>query len=508
MDRDAPRPLGELFRAVSGVRVPAPVASLRVRRLVADAREVEPGDLFVALRGHRTDGHEHAGEAVRRGAVAVVAERDPGIGGERPVLRVPDTRRALAELAAAWYGQPARRLSLVGITGSFGKTGTLNMLDAILGRAGIRAGIIGSDFLGLRLPGEPREPQLLTTPDPLALHRALARIAERGGQICAMEVTSQGLVQGRVHGLEFAVGIFTCIAPLEHADYHGSFRRYVEAKARFLEHVRPGAPLVYPLGERVVGALVETGDATPVPCGVGSGACVRIRRRRFGPERIRMVLEVARPLPRADGGAVEPVCVPIELRLLGRMNARNAALAAVAGLCLGASPAAVREGLAAVRPPPRRLHYEWRGSFNLLDDTATHPEALCVLFEVIAGLRRRRLHLVAAIRGGRGAELNRRYGETIAIWSRKLTMHTLVATSSDEAVDAADRVAAAEREAFLAELRRAAVDPVHHDRLDDAIRHALGRVGDGDLLVLLGTQGMHPGAELVRRWTEGEDRAR
>ncbi|HEX7120671.1 MAG TPA: Mur ligase family protein [Longimicrobiales bacterium] len=505
---DSPRPLAPLLDAVTGVRVPDAAASLRVRRIVADARQVEPGDLFVALRGHRTDGHRYVGDAVRRGAVAVVVERDVDTAMGRPVLRVPDTRRALAELAAAWYDRPARRLSLVGITGSFGKTGTLNMLHAILERAGIVAGAIGSDFLGLRLPGERNEQQQLTTPDPLDLHEALSRVVDHGGRVCAMEVTSQGLVQRRIHGLEFAVGIFTCIAPLEHADYHGSFRRYVEAKARFVEHLRPGAPLVYPRGERVVGALVAGCRAAPVPCGLGPGAGVRIRRRRRGPAGTRMLLEVARPLPRVDGGEVGPVTVPIELRLLGRSNARNAALAAVAGLCLGAAPEAVREALAAVRPPPRRLHYERRGRFALLDDTATHPEALCVLFEVVAGLRRRRLHVVAAIRGARGVELNRRYGETIAIWSRTLKIRTLVATSSREAVEPADGVAPEEREAFLDELRRAGVDAVHRERLDDALRHALDRVRDGDLLVLLGTQGMHPGAELVRRWTEGEDRAR
>jgi len=216
-----------------------------------------------------------------------------------------------------------------------------------------------------------------------------------------------------------------------------------------------------------------------------------------------MLLEVVRPIPTVDGGTVGPVRVPIELGLLGRSNARNAALAAVAGLSLGAEPDAVREGLATVRPPPRRLAFQRCGGFGLLDDTATHPDALCVLFEVVAGLRRGRVHLVAAIRGGRGAEINRRYGETIAIWSRKLKLDSLVATSSSEAVDAPDRVADAERDAFLSALRRAGTEPAHHERLDDALRHALDRVRDHDLLVLLGTQGMHSGATLVRRWTEG-----
>ncbi len=497
------RPVAPLLRGLTGVEAPAGAGEVRARRIVFDAREVEPGDLFVALRGRRTDGHLFVGEAVRRGAAAVVVEHGAAVDAAAPAFRVPDTRRALAELAAAWYGWPGRRLRLVGITGSFGKTGTLNMLDAILGRAGVCAGIIGSDFLGMRLPGEPHEPQQLTTPDPLALHDALARVAAAGCTVCAMEVTSQGLVQDRIHGLDFALGVFTCIAPLEHGDYHGSFRRYVEAKSRFLDHVRPDGVVVYPRDERIVGRLVEASPVTGVACGPGRGASVRVRRRRHGARGCSILLDVARPIPTVDGGTVPPGRIPIGLGLLGRSNARNAALAAVAGLCLGASPEQVREGLAAVRPPPRRLQYERCGRFALLDDTATHPDALCVLFDVVAGLRRNRVHLVAAIRGGRGVELNRRYGETIAIWSRRLRFDSLTATSSREAVDAANRVADDEREAFLDALRVGGVDVVHHDRLDDAIRHTLDRISDRDLLVLIGTQGMHGGAELVRRWAEG-----
>lgn len=501
MSHERHKPLGRLLRTIRAVSAPNAAPGLQVRRVVADARNVEPGDLFVAVRGHHTDGHYFVGEAVDRGAVAVVTERDPGPGTDVPVIRVPDTRRALAELGAAWYDHPARRLWLVGITGSFGKTGTLNMLQVILHRAGLRAGAIGSDFIGVRLPGEPQQPTLLTTPDPLELHETFARMVDHGEQGCVMEVTSQGLVQERVHGLQFALGIFTCIAPLEHADAHGSFRSYVEAKARFFEHIAPGAPLVYPAGERVVRTLIEGLDLAPVQCGVAPSAAVRIRRCKLESGRTRMVIDVARPLPAVDGGHIDPVTIPVEMRLLGRTNARNAALAAAAALCLGATPDAIREGLAAVRPPTRRLQLERRGRFHLLDDTATHPESLSVLFEVVGGIRHRRLHLVAAIRGGRGPELNRRYGETLAIWARKRPVHHLIVTSSHEAVEGDDQVEPAERGAFMRELRGAGVEHVHRDRLEDAIRLALDRISDDDLLVLLGTQGMHAGAELVRRWT-------
>lgn len=503
MSDGSPKPLAHLLQSVTVESVPSDAGSQRVQRIVADARQVQPGDLFVAVRGHKTDGHYFVGEAVDRGAIAVVAERDPEFGADVPVIRVADTRRALAELAAAWHDHPARRLWMVGITGSFGKTGTLSMLQMILHHAGLLTGAIGSDVIGVRLPGLLHEPALLTTPDPLDLHEALARIAGHGGRICIMEVTSHGLVQERVHGLEFALGIFTCITPLEHSQDHGSFRSYAEAKARFFEHIVPGAPIVYPTNEPVVRRLIEGLDLTKLGCGARPDAGIRIRRCSLEPGRTRMILEVTRPLPVVRGGTVEPVTIPVELRLLGRMNARNAALAAAAGLCLGASPEAVREGLAAVQAPPRRLRLEDRGRFQLLDDTATHPDSLGVLFEVVATIPYRRLHLVTAIRGGRGPTLNRHYGQTLAIWARQQPVHVLIVSSSEEAVGETDRVTLAEREEFLGELRRAGVAYLHRDRLDEAIHLALEDVGAGDLLVLIGTQGMHTGAELVRRSTPG-----
>jgi len=501
MRSDRPRPLAELLAGLpfgeAGHSGPSPV----IHRVVADSRLVQPGDLFVAVPGHQQDGHEFADEAVRRGAVAIVAEQDAQVRQGVPVIRVADSRRALAELAARWFEHPAERLRLVGITGSFGKSGTLHMLRAILERAGIAAGSLGSDFIGLDIPGQPNRPLDHTTPDALELHRALARVADSGAGVCALEVSSQGLVQDRVHGLAFDLGIVTTIVPLEHSEYHETFRSYVAAKELFLCQLRPRAPVIYPAGERVVDALVRRHDVTPVSCQAAAGSdaavCYHGLDLRLG--RTRLVVEVRRPLPLGEGGTVGPLTLPLELRLPGRGNAGNAVLAAVAGLCLGADPEAVREALADLRPGVRRLELTRLGGFQMLDDTATHPESLNVLFEIVRGIPHRRLHLVTAIRGGRHVELNRRYGEAIGIWSKHCPIHGVTATSSSDAVDEADRVDPAERDAFLAALRKAGLPYQLQETLDGAVRAALEQVGEGDLLVLLGAQGMHGGADLVRQ---------
>src|SRR5690606_5140809 len=222
------------------------------------------------------DGHRFLADAVARGALAAVVEAGSEVPAGVPALMVADTRVALAELGAAWYGRPADRLALVGITGTIGKTSVLSILAVILDRAGIPAGTIGS--LGIRF-GDTVRATRLTTPDALTLHSALAHMLAGGARLAAMEVTSHALVQQRVHGLRFGLGVFTNLTLLEHLEYHGSFRRYVEAKLRYFDHLERGAPLVYTAGDRLVHALVrDRRGARPVGCGPGGTVSVRAER--------------------------------------------------------------------------------------------------------------------------------------------------------------------------------------------------------------------------------------
>lgn len=492
VDREA-RPLTMLLRAVPDARVPAATDGIRVTGVSTDAGRVEPGQLFVAVPGVETDGHAFVEEAVRRGAAAVLTER-PVDAGEAPVVRVGSTRRALAHVAAAWFGRPGDRLRLVGITGSLGKTSILMMLESIF--ADDRLGILGS--LGARL-GERRERTRLTTPDAWELHRILAWMAEAGAERVAMEVTSHALEQERAHGLAYELGVFTNLVPLEHAEYHGSFRRYVDAKVAFFDHLDPDAPVVYGAGNPAVSAVVRSTVVRGVGCGAGSHADVRVRPRSRGADGTRIAVETRRPLPAVGGGSIGPVRFEVDTTLLGRSNVTNAGIAAAAALCLGAPVERVRRGLRAFRSPRRRMEIVHHGRFTALDDTVGHPDSITAVFEVASRLDHRRLHAVYAVRGGRGAEINRRDAEAVAIWARRLGIAGLVVTAAAEATDEANRVEPPERRAFIEPLQRTGIEHRYRERLDDAIGVALAGVGRGDLLLLLGAQGMNTGAETLRR---------
>lgn len=485
--------LTELFRCIPDAHVPDAARQLAVRAVQSDSREVAPGDLFVAVRGEEDDGRTHAAEAVAGGAIAVVA--DAPVDVRVPVVLVPDARVALAGLAAESVGRPADRLHLVGITGTVGKTSVLAMLRGILDEAGIAAGTIGS--LGIHYD-DSSDDTPNTTPGALQLQQALAGMVAAGTRVMAMEVTSHALTQGRVHGLTFELGVFTNLAMLEHLEYHGSFRAYVQAKRQFLDYLKHDAPLIYAAGDRAVAQLVRRHRGPRIACGGGGGA-VTVRREQLRLTGTRILLRVRRPLPRLAAAPLPPVAIPIRLQALGRPNTSNATLAAVAGLCIGAEPDAVRAGLERFRPPRRRLQVIYDAGPIVIDDTVGHPDSITAVFEVAERVPFDHLHIVFCIRGQRGATINERDAEALVIWSRRVPIESLIATSASDSADERNRVEPDERSAFLRVLQRAGIPCTHHDRLGDAIAEGIHAAAPGDLVLLLGAQGMDAGAELARR---------
>jgi UDP-N-acetylmuramoyl-L-alanyl-D-glutamate--2,6-diaminopimelate ligase len=219
--------LSELIAAIPGARVQT-FGDPEIRRVVHDSRIVEEGDLFVAVRGLSSDGHRFVGKALERGARAIVVEDASGIGEGTPLAIVPDSRSALARLAARFYGEPTRSLSLAGVTGTNGKTTTTFLVEAISETAGHKTGVIGT--VGYRFAGHTR-PAPHTTPDPVALQSLFADMRAEGVEVVAMEISSHAIEQRRVDGCDVRVAAFTNLTQ-DHLDYHGTMEAYFAAKKR------------------------------------------------------------------------------------------------------------------------------------------------------------------------------------------------------------------------------------------------------------------------------------
>ncbi|MHB8153613.1 MAG: Mur ligase family protein, partial [Bacillati bacterium] len=209
--------LAALLAGIDGVQLSGD-AGVPITSLAIDSREVQPGALFIALRGEHSDGHDYLEQAVRRGASALVVEARAQVPGvdQVAIARVPSTLAAVSRIAAAFYGEPSRSLDVVGVTGTNGKTTTTILLAAILGAAGRPCGIIGT--IGAHLGTRTWE---LANTTPLApqLHSLLAEMREGGARNVAMEVSSHALALGRVEDVAFAVAAFTNLTR-DHLDFH------------------------------------------------------------------------------------------------------------------------------------------------------------------------------------------------------------------------------------------------------------------------------------------------
>ena len=348
--------LAQLLQALPAADVghlsPAVLAS-EVALVTSDSRQVLPGSLFVAVAGAKTDGRQFIPEAIARGCLAVVVE-GPGDFDAWPIplIQVDDCRAAIGELAAAWYGFPAKGMQLIGITGTNGKTTCSWLIESMLIGAGYRTGVIGTvnyryhdgqDFHIL-------QDAPLTTPDPLTLQGVFRTMAEAGVTHVIMEVSSHALDQQRLGRTCFTVALFTNLSR-DHLDYHRTMDEYFAAKSRlFKHHLQPDGTAVVVMRPELDGVdwgaaicRAVTDQTRKICCGLGPECEARASEVVQTVEGLRCRLELA-------GRSI-----PLSSHLAGGYNLQNLLAAAGVGMALGLSDKQISEGLAMVQNIPGRL---------------------------------------------------------------------------------------------------------------------------------------------------------
>jgi UDP-N-acetylmuramoyl-L-alanyl-D-glutamate--2,6-diaminopimelate ligase len=405
-----PRPLAGLLERLDGEGllarpVEAWTAQQPVLGVTEDSREAAGGRLFVAVRGFHADGHDFALRAEAAGAGAAIVEHVvPGLG--IPQIAVADTRRALAVAAGWWYGDPSRRLGVVGVTGTDGKTTTSFLAAAALEACGLRAGLIGT--VETRLGGlSERHEAHVTTPSAPELQATLAAMVEAGDDAAVVETTSHALELGRVLGVAYDAAVFTNLTH-EHLELHGTFDRYREAKARLFAALAPGPSNP---GKRVGGrpwpksAVVNADDpnrgwferaatdagAAVIRYGWSRDAEVRATAADEDATRLRITY-------RAPSGPAE-----LDLRLAGKFNVHNALAVVALGEALGLPPVGVRDGLASVPGVPGRMERIALGQpFSVIVDYAHSPASLQGVLEILAPVARQAAGGLIAVFGSAG----------------------------------------------------------------------------------------------------------
>ena len=430
----------------------------RVRGLTADSRAIGAGDLYVAVRGSQTDGHRFVGSAAERGAAAAIVEVRQQISIPQIVVR--DGRRAALAAGRAWYRYPGDDLTLLGVTGTNGKTTTTGLLRHLFNGGG-SAGSIGTlgafDGRGDEILSTAGS---LTTPGPIDLQATLAAMRDRGVTHVAMEASSHALDQGRLDGLTFAAGVFTNLTR-DHLDYHGTMEQYLAAKLRLSSHLALDGIEVVNLDDPIWREMPERGGRVtfgthPAADLAASGVALDARGSRF----------------RLSGRWGE---ADAALPLLGDFNVSNALAAAACALGLGHRLADVVARLAQSPQVPGRMERIAESPCVVLRDYAHTPDALERALDSLRPLTRGRLIVVFGCGGDRDR-------------GKRPLMGRIAAERADLSIVTSDNPRTEDPDAIIAEIEAGMGDAPRVSIADrrQAIHHALEGARADDTLLLAG----------------------
>lgn len=459
----------------------AAITDPEIQAVAYDSRRVEPGSLFVAVPGLQVDGHSYLEEAVKRGAVAAVVQSDRmpdwtsfADAHRIPVIAVRDGRRALSDLASAFYDHPARKLRMIGVTGTDGKTTTCHMIAAILARAGYRAGSVTT--VDIRLGGEswPNESHL-TTPEAPELQGLLARMVEEGSQYGVIETSSHALALQRVAGCEYDVAVVTNVTR-DHLDFHGTPERYLAAKGLLLRllssAVAKGIPKVRVLNadDASFGPLRSLGREPLLSYGVNQAATIIGRNIQERPAGVWFTAVL-------PGNQVD-----VQLQLPGRYNVYNALAALAVAVSQGIDLATAKEGLEGLAAVPGRMEpVSGDVPFRVWVDFAHTPAGLEAALSQVRGATTGKVLVVFGCPGRRDAGKRPLMGE---IAGRMADFCVL--TSDDPRDEPTEAIMEEIEVGVMATGRREGRDYVKVGDRREAIALALSRALPGDAVLLAG----------------------
>jgi len=453
------------------------LSDLTVHKVTADSRRVIPGSLFVACKGDNVDGHEYIDEALANGAVAIVGEKALS-GYEVPYIRVDNSRQALAHLAAAYFDHPARKMTMIGITGTDGKTTTANLLYLILQTAGIKAGlistvnaVIGDTVLDTGFH--------VTTPEAPEVQEYLARMVEAGITHAVLETTSHGWAQFRVDACEFDIGIITNITH-EHLDHHVSFEKYRDAKARLFTSLsetyekKMGNIKLAVLNQDDLSYdyLEEICKVKTITYSIQGNADILAENITFKDDGLNF-----------DITTFNKSRTRIESNLVGAFNISNCLAAYAAGVIgLGISPVIAARGIAAMKGVPGRMErIEMGQQFTVIVDFAHTPNALKAALKTAREMTKGRIITVFGSAGLRDREKRRLMAETSI-----LLADISIFTAEDPRTESLDKILDEMADGAKSQKGKLGMNYWCIPDRGDAIRQGIMMAKPGDLIICCG----------------------
>ena len=372
-----------LSQLLSGVALVRPLEKdVEIEQITFDSRKVKPGTAFCCIPGLKADGHDYARTAVEQGAAALIVQRPMDL--DVPQALVADTRAALPLLAANYYGRPASRMHMFGVTGTNGKTTTTYMLKTVLESAGEKAGLLGTVAL---MAGEEVMGSSMTTPEPVQLHSTLALFLEKGCTSVAMEVSSHALAQHRVDGIKYDVAVFTNLTQ-DHLDYHGTMEAYAAEKKKLFSMAKIG---VFNADDAHTPYMIEGSSCQALTFGIDNQADIMAKEIELGAEGVHYTLVT----PIGNGR--------IELNIPGLFSVYNSLACAAACYGFGLSLSQIVDGLHKVHTVPGRIEVIPTPTtpYTVILDYAHTPDGLDNILAAVRGFARGRVITVFGCGGDR-----------------------------------------------------------------------------------------------------------
>jgi len=447
------------IRAISGIK------NLEIRGITEDSRRVQPGCLFAAVAGSNLDGHRFIGDALRRGAVAILSEGEAVSNTDVTWIQVNDSRLAFSKVAANFYAHPSSKMTVVGITGTNGKTTVSYLVKNILEASGRPCGIIGTVeycYQGQTVAA------VRTTPDAQTLQELLRKMRDGGTEAVAMEVSSHSLDQRRVDGVDFDVGIFTNLTQ-DHLDYHRTMEQYLEAKQRLFTRLlsgESGAIGVINVDDDAGCDIVGKVNFRCLTYGINNAADVKAEKLELYRDKSLFTVSFANAQLR------------IKAQLLGRHNVYNCLAAIACGFGLGIDPKIIKSAVEDVTCIPGRMErIDNSRGLHVFVDYAHTDDALSNVLKTLREITNRKIFVVFGCGGDRDHD-------------KRPKMGRVASQMADFSIVTSDNPRSEDPEAIVAEVVRGFNGEAENYLVEidrrEAIRQAIDKAEPGDTVLIAG----------------------
>ncbi|WP_066289403.1 UDP-N-acetylmuramoyl-L-alanyl-D-glutamate--2,6-diaminopimelate ligase [Bacillus sp. FJAT-29937] len=429
-----------------------------------DSRKVEKGSLFICIKGFTVDGHDFASSAVKKGAAAIISEKEMNLS--IPVIVVRNTRRAMSLLADSFFKQPSKKLHLIGITGTNGKTTTSHLIEKILSDYGRKTGLIGTMYTKI---GNKISEVKNTTPDALTLQRIFKQMADAGVQSTVMEVSSHALDEGRVHGCDFDIAVFTNLTQ-DHLDYHKTMDEYRNAKGLLFAQLgsafryNPPKYAVLNNDDSVTNHYIKATSAHVLTYGIDQPAdlrAVNIQMTAFGTS-----FELHSPF-----GAYQ-----ISMQLVGKFSVYNVLAAIGAGIASGIPMKPIIQSIEEVKGVSGRFETVDAGQkFTVIVDYAHTPDSLENVLKTISQIAAKRIFVIVGCGGDRDR-------------SKRPLMASIACQYGTNAIFTSDNPRSEDPQVILADMEAGVKGQKYKVILDrkEAINYAINMAAEGDVILIAG----------------------